>query len=53
VVSAVAAIAMTAITAAGITFRIRRKRLPLAWDTVGVVLTYLFATYVLFTRPLS
>jgi cation:H+ antiporter len=50
VISAVAATAMTAIAIAGITYRIGRKRLPLAWDSIGIMVIYVAATYVLYAR---
>lgn len=50
VVSALAAIAMTAIAAAGLTYRIGRKRLPVAWDSLGILITYIGALYILYSR---
>jgi cation:H+ antiporter len=50
VISAVAAIAMTAIATVGVTYRIRRKRLPVAWDSLGILITYIIAIYILYSR---
>jgi cation:H+ antiporter len=50
VISAIAAIAMTAIAAAGVTYRIGRKRLPLAWDSLAILGAYAAATYLLYRR---
>lgn len=41
VVSALSAMAMTAIAVAGLTYRAERKRLVLAWDSAGIVAVYL------------
>lgn len=50
VISAVAAIAMTAIAIAGLTYRIGKKRLPFAWDSLGILATYFVATYILYSQ---
>ena len=41
VISALSAIMMTAIAVIGLTYRTERKRLFLAWDSIGIVLVYL------------
>ena len=46
-VPVIGAIGMTAIATAAITSRVRRKRLPLAWDSVGIVVTYAVAIIIL------
>jgi cation:H+ antiporter len=46
-ISVLAAIAMTAIATVGLTYRIRKKRFPLALDSIGVVLTYILALFIL------
>jgi cation:H+ antiporter len=51
IISVVAAMAMTAIATAGITYRIRAKRILLSWDSFGILITYLVALYVLHARP--
>jgi cation:H+ antiporter len=51
IVSVIAAMAMTAIATAGITYRIRAKRLLVSWDSLGILITYLVALYVLHSRP--
>lgn len=40
VISAVSAIMMTAIAIIGLTYRTEKKRLFLAWDSIGIVLVY-------------
>lgn len=40
IISAVFAIAMTTIAVIGLTYRAERKRLFLAWDSIGIVLVY-------------
>jgi len=49
VVSAIAAIMMTAIAIIGLTYRTDKKFLFLAWDSVGIILVYATAAGVLFT----
>jgi cation:H+ antiporter len=39
-VSALSAITMTAIAIIGLTYRTEKKRLFLAWDSIGIVLVY-------------
>jgi cation:H+ antiporter len=39
-VSALSAIAMTAIAIIGLTYRVEKKRLFLAWDSIGILLVY-------------
>jgi cation:H+ antiporter len=41
IISALSAIAMTTIAIIGLTYRAERKRLFLAWDSVGIVLCYM------------
>lgn len=41
IISALSAIAMTAIAIIGLTYRAERKRLFLAWDSFGIVLVYI------------
>jgi cation:H+ antiporter len=50
VVSVVAAITMTAIATAGITYRIRAKSLLVSWDSLGILGTYIVALYALHSR---
>jgi cation:H+ antiporter len=50
VISAIAAIAMTAIATVGVTYRIGKKRLPLAWDSLAILITYFAATYILYSQ---
>jgi cation:H+ antiporter len=50
IISVVAAITMTAIATAGITYRIRAKRLLVSWDSLGILGTYIVALYVLHSR---
>jgi cation:H+ antiporter len=50
VISVAAAITMTAIATAGITYRIRAKRLLISWDSLGILVTYIVALYVLNSR---
>jgi len=49
-ISALSAIAMTAIAIIGLTYRAGRKRLFLAWDSVGIVLVYLVNLMLLYTK---
>jgi cation:H+ antiporter len=51
-ISSVAAIAMTAIAAVGVTYRIGKKRLPLAWDSIAIVAIYIAAMFILYSQPL-
>jgi len=48
-VTANAAIVMTAIAIVGLTYRTNKKFLFVAWDSVGIILVFLVATWVLFT----
>jgi cation:H+ antiporter len=50
VISAIAAIAMTAIATVGVTYRIGKKRLPLAWDSLAILITYVVAAYMLYSQ---
>ncbi len=47
-VTAYAAMAMTAVAIIGLTYRASKKRLLWAWDSLGIVLIYALATYLLF-----
>lgn len=47
-VTASAAIVMTAIAVAGLTYRAGKKRFLFAWDSVGILTVYGAATYVLY-----
>jgi cation:H+ antiporter len=40
IISALSAIAMTAIAVIGLTYRAEKKKLFLAWDSIGIVLVY-------------
>jgi cation:H+ antiporter len=48
-VSAVSAIMMTAIAIIGLTYRTEKKRLFLAWDSIGIVLVYIINVMLLYT----
>jgi len=48
-VSAVSAIMMTAIAIIGLTYRTERKRLFLAWDSIGIVVVYIINLVLLYT----
>jgi cation:H+ antiporter len=48
VVSANAAMAMTAIAVIGLTYRMGKKRFLIAWDSLTIVLLYLFAVSVVY-----
>jgi cation:H+ antiporter len=48
IVPALSAMAMTAIAVAGLTYRAERKRLVLAWDSIGIVAVYLVNLAVLY-----
>jgi cation:H+ antiporter len=47
-VSTCAAMAMTGVAIIGLTFRASKKRLLWAWDSVGIILIYALATYLLY-----
>lgn len=47
-ISASAAIAMTAIAIVGLTYRAEKKLRFLTWDSIGIILIYAMATWVLF-----
>jgi cation:H+ antiporter len=47
-VSALAAIAMSAIAVIGLTYRAEKKPLFLAWDSIGIVLTYVSTVMLLY-----
>ncbi len=47
-ISALSAIAMTAIAVIGLTYRAEKKRLFLAWDSIGIVLVYVGNLMLLF-----
>jgi cation:H+ antiporter len=48
IVTANAAIAMTAITAVGLTYRASKKRLPIAWDSLAILAVYSVAVWTIF-----
>ena len=48
-VSAVSAIMMTAIAIIGLTYRTEKKRLFLAWDSIGILLIYIINLMLLYT----
>lgn len=47
-VTAFAAMAMTGVAVIGLTYRASKKRVLWAWDSLGIVLIYALATYLLF-----
>lgn len=49
-IAAVAAMTMTAVAVVGLTYRVTRKRLFLAWDSWGIVAVYVLATVALYLR---
>jgi cation:H+ antiporter len=49
IVSAFTAIAMSAVAIIGITYRAARKPLPLAWDSIAIVVLYILNLMFLFT----
>ncbi len=48
IASAFSAVAMTAIAVIGLTYRAEKKALPLAWDSLGIVLVYVMNIMLLF-----
>ena len=48
-ISSLSAIAMTAIAIIGLTYRSQKKRLWLAWDSVGIILLYITNILILFS----
>jgi len=48
IISALSAIAMTAIAIIGLTYRAERKRLFMAWDSVGIMLCYILNLMLLY-----
>lgn len=48
-ITANAAIIMTAIAVIGLTYQTKKKFLYLAWDSVGIIAVYIIATWFLFT----
>ncbi len=48
IVSAMSAIVMTAIAIAGLTYRAQKKRIFLAWDSLGIVITYIMNLVLLY-----
>ncbi|MGE5892636.1 MAG: sodium:calcium antiporter [bacterium] len=48
IISALSAIAMTAITVIGLTYRAEKKQLFLAWDSLGVIIIYLINLMLLY-----
>ena len=52
IISALSAIAMTTIAIVGLTYRAEKKKLFLAWDSIGILLVYIFNLMLLYTlRP--
>lgn len=49
-IAAVAAMTMTAVAVVGLTYRVSRKTLFLAWDSWGIVAVYVLATLALYLR---
>jgi cation:H+ antiporter len=49
-VSTCGAAAMTGVAVIGLTYRASKKRLPWAWDSVGIISIYVIATYLLFRK---
>jgi cation:H+ antiporter len=49
-IAAIAAMMMTAVAVVGMTYRVTRKRLFLAWDSWGIVAVYVLATGALYLR---
>lgn len=49
VISAISAIMMTAIAIIGLTYRTEKKRLFLAWDSIGILLIYIINLMLLYT----
>jgi cation:H+ antiporter len=47
-ISTCAAMAMTGVAIIGLTYRATRKRFIWSWDSIGIILIYLIATYLLF-----
>jgi len=48
IVAAIAAITMTAVAVIGLTYRTSKKILLFAWDSLGILAVYVFATFVLY-----
>jgi len=48
IVTANAAMAMTAIAMIGLTYRVGKKRFLFAWDSLGIVLVYLYAVSIVY-----
>ena len=48
IVSALSAIAMTAIAVIGLTYRAKRKKLFIAWDSMGIVIIYMLNLLLLY-----
>lgn len=49
IISALSAIAMTAIAIIGLTYRAEKKRLFLAWDSIGILFVYIINLMLLYT----
>lgn len=47
-ITALAAVAMTAIAIIGLTYRTSKKPFLFAWDALGILMVYLFTTFVLY-----
>lgn len=48
IISALSAIAMTAVAIIGLTYRAEKKQLLLAWDSIGIVLIYVINLMLLY-----
>lgn len=48
IISAIAAIAMTAIAVIGLTYRAEKKRLFIAWDSIGIISVYIISLLLLY-----
>jgi cation:H+ antiporter len=49
IISALSAIAMTAIAIIGLTYRASKKRLLLSWDSIGIIIIYILNIMILYT----
>lgn len=49
IISALSAIVMTTIAIIGLTYRAEKKKLFLAWDSIGILLVYIFNLMLLYT----
>jgi cation:H+ antiporter len=49
IISALSAITMTTIAIIGLTYRASKKRLLLSWDSIGIIMIYIFNIMILYT----